>query len=93
MSLNQRFLNQTAIEKFYFQHAIHKIILQENNKLSAEDDAHGNNDFEIYGNNLYEIDNMGLDENIQWHRRAFESKLENLYWIEIQNYINYIHGN
>ena len=44
-------------------HAADDIILQEKIKLSAEDDAHENADSEINEYNIYEIDNMSLDEN------------------------------
>ena len=44
-------------------HEVDAIILQENNKVSAESESHENIDFEIDENNLYHIDNMSLDEN------------------------------
>ena len=71
------------------------IILKENNKLSAEDEAHGNIDYEINENCLYKIINMSLGEkksNTLWRKHAFESELENTYEIEIQNGITCIHG-
>ena len=82
-------------------------ILQENNKVSAESEAHENNkiiaeaeayeniDFEIDENNLYQIENISLDEK-KWkterHKRAFEIDLENTYEIESQNGMTCIHG-
>ena len=39
---------------------------------------------------------MSLDENkenTEWRNRAFETKVENIYDIEIQNSITFIHGN
>ena len=43
-------------------HTLDDIILQENNKLSAEAKSHKKIDYEIDENNLYEIDNISLDE-------------------------------
>ena len=40
-----------------------EIILQENNKLSAEDDAHNIIDSEIDENDIYGIYNVSLDKN------------------------------
>ena len=37
--------------------------MQENNKVSAEDETYENIDFEMYDNDLYHIDNMSIDEN------------------------------
>ena len=73
-----------------------EIIWQENNKLSAEYEAHENVDYEIDENDLYHIDNTSLDENkekIEWRKRAFEKKLENIYEIEIYNGMTCIHRN
>ena len=39
-----------------------EIILQENNKVSAEDEVNDNIDLEIDENNLYHIDCTGLDK-------------------------------
>ena len=44
------------------QNAVDEIIQQENKKLSAEDEAHGSIYSGIDENNIYEIDNMILDE-------------------------------
>ena len=43
-------------------HAIYEIILQENNKVSTEAEAHENIDSKIDGNCLYQVDDMSLDE-------------------------------
>ena len=45
------------------QHVVDKIVLQDRNTLSAEDESHRGNDFEIDENGLYEIDNVSLNEN------------------------------
>ena len=45
------------------QHAVDEIILRDNNKLSAEYEAHENINDEINEDNLYEIDNMSIEEN------------------------------
>ena len=45
-----------------FQNIVYEIIQQENKKLSAEDEAHGSIYSGIDENNIYEIDNMILDE-------------------------------
>ena len=38
------------------------IILQENNKVSAEEESHENIESDFYENDLYQIDNMSLDD-------------------------------
>ena len=52
----------TARENDIVQHAVDGITLQQNNKLSAEDEAHGNIDSEIDEKDIYWNDNMSLDE-------------------------------
>ena len=42
---------------------MHDKILQENKKLSAEDESHENIGSEIYENDIYEIYNMSIYEN------------------------------
>ena len=42
---------------------VYEIILQDNNKVSAEAEAHENIYSEIDENNPYQIDSMSLDEN------------------------------
>ena len=39
-----------------------EIFLWENNKVSAEEEAHENIEYDFYENDLYQIDNMSLDE-------------------------------
>ena len=39
-----------------------EIILKENNKVSAEEEAHENTESDFDENDLYQIDNMSLDE-------------------------------
>ena len=70
------------------------ILLQENNKVSAEAQAHKNIESDINYNYLYHIDIIILDDNkekIELFKRAFESELENTYDIEIQNGMTFIH--
>ena len=43
-------------------HAEDKILLQENNKVSAEEEAHENIESELDEDDLYNIDKMSLDE-------------------------------
>ena len=77
-------------------HAVDEIVLKENNKVSSQEEAHKNIEYDIDENDLYQIDNMSLygkKENTERHERAFESKLENTYYIEIQNIMTAIHGN
>ena len=72
------------------------ILLQENNKVSAEEEAHKNIESELDENYLYQIDNMSLNdkkEKTEWCNRAFEFKLENTYEIQSQNGMTCIHGN
>ena len=45
-----------------FQNIVYEIIQQENKKLSAECEAHKNIDSKIDKNDIYDIDNMTLDE-------------------------------
>ena len=69
---------------------------KENNKISDKDKSHINIESEIYDNDLYQIENMSLDdkkENIECRKRAFESELGNTYEIEIQNVMTCINGN
>ena len=39
-----------------------EIVPKENNRLSAEEEAHENIESELDKNNLYHIDNMSLDD-------------------------------
>ena len=75
------------------QHAFDEIILQEKNKLSAEDESQENIDSEIDDNDLYDIDNMILDEKKEWRKCAFERKLKNIYDIKIHNVMTCMHKN
>ena len=43
-------------------HEVDDIILQKNNKASSEYEAHENIDDEVDENDLYQIDNMSLDD-------------------------------
>ena len=74
-----------------------EIILQENNKLSAEDDAHNIIDSEIDENDIYGIYNVSLDknkENNEWYKRAFENEIKYIERdIEIQNGMTCMHVN
>ena len=47
-----------------FQNSVDDIILQDNMKLSVEEEEHENIDSEVDKNNIYEIDNMSIYENI-----------------------------
>ena len=67
------------------QHAVDKIILQDKNELSAEDESHCNIYSEINEEDLYDTDNTSLDKNTEWHKREFESELENTCDIKNQN--------
>ena len=73
-----------------------EILLQENNKSSAEYEAHENIKSDFDENDLYQIGNMSLDykkENIEWRKRDFECKIDNKNDIEIQNGMPCIYGN
>ena len=59
-----------------------EIILQEDNKVSAEEEAHENIEHDFYENYMYHIDNMSLDykkEKIEWRKPEFECELGNKY--------------
>ena len=60
---NMNKLNRNQQNNAMVHNTFDDIILQDNNKLSAEDEAHKNIDSEAYEDDLYEIDNMSLDEN------------------------------
>ena len=65
-----------------------KVLPQENKKVSTEEEAHENIEYNINENDLYQIENTSLDdkrEKTGWHKHVFESKLENKYSIDIQN--------
>ena len=55
-------VNRHQQNNYIVQHSVDEIILQDNEKLNAEYESHGNIDSEIGDNNIYEIDNMSLDE-------------------------------
>ena len=56
-------LNKKQENNAMSQHAVDEIILQENNKLSAQYETHDNIDSKTNKDNLYDIDIMNLDEN------------------------------
>ena len=65
-----------------------QILPQENNKVSSEYERNKNIESDIDENDIYQIDNISLDdkkENKEWSKHAFGSELENTYEIEIQN--------
>ena len=77
-------------------HAVDKIYLQENDKVISKEEAQENIESEFYENDLYQIDNMSLDdkkENTEWGKREFEFKLKITYEIEIQIGMTCILGN
>ena len=93
---NRKEFNRQQENNYIVNHALDEILLRENNKVSAEAEAHENIEAKLDYNNLYQIDNMSLDETKQdtaWHKCEFESKLENNYEVENQNGMNFIHGN
>ena len=89
-------MNRQQYNNAIVNHAVYEIILQENIKVNDGAVAHKNIDHEVYDNDLYEIDNISLDEKkekIEWCRGAFESDLKNKYDIEWHNGITRIHWN
>ena len=61
-------------------HAMYEIILQKNNKVGSESEAHENIYFEIYENDLFQIKNMGINGNKERHndvsmRLKYKSKI------------------
>ena len=90
------FFNRQKENNAIVNNVVDEIILQENNKVSAEAEAHEKNEYYIDDNDLYHVDNMSLDdnrENTERRKHVFESKLENKYDIEIQIGMTCIHGN
>ena len=70
------------------QHAVDQIILKKNNKYIPEDEAHYNINYKFDEDNLYDIENMSLDEKKEEEERRtheFESELQNIYDIKNQN--------
>ena len=64
--------------------------------MSAEEESHEKIESDFDENDLYQIDNMSIDdknENIEWRKRAFECELENTYEIESRNGMTCIHEN
>ena len=75
---------------------MNEILLQENNKVSAEAESHENIESDIYENDLCQIDDMSFyykKENTEWRKRAFDIKLESTYDTENQNGMTFIHEN
>ena len=61
--MKRRKINRQKEKSSIVQSLVDDIILQKNNKLSAENEAHGNIDYEINDNDIYEIDNTSLYKN------------------------------
>ena len=57
-----RIFNKNKENNDMVQHPVDNIILQQNSKKRAEDEAHENIDHEVDLKDLYEIDNMSFDE-------------------------------
>ena len=55
-------LNRNQEKNAIIQHAVDESILQEINKVSAEDELHDNMYYEFRKDYLYEIDNTSLDK-------------------------------
>ena len=62
--------NRHQENNYIVNHAVGDIILQENKKLSVNDEAQENVDSEVNENNLYDIDKMILDEK-ELRKRTF----------------------
>ena len=61
------------------------IILQENQKVSAEEESHGNIESGFDQSEIYQVNNMSLEdtkEKLEWRKRAFKHELKNTYGIE-----------
>ena len=55
-------------------------------------ETHENIDDEVDEDELYKIDKISLDGK-EWRKRAFESKIKNIYDIKMQNGITCMHEN
>ena len=55
--------NRHQDKNYIINHAVDKILLQENNKVSAEAEANEKIESELNKNDLYQIDNMSIDDN------------------------------
>ena len=94
--LNINKFNRKQDNNAIVKQAYDEILLQKNNKVSAQEESHQNIESDFGENNLYQIGNMSLDnnkENIEWSKRAFECEPENEYEIEIRNGMTCIHVN
>ena len=70
--------------------------MQENQTVGAEKGEYENIESDFDESELYQIENMSLDdtkEKLEWHERAFECKLKNIYDIEKHNGMNRMHDN
>ena len=74
------------------QHAVDDILLQDKDKLSVEDETHKNIDGEVDEDELYNLEQMVFDEK-EWHKSAFESKLNIYIWYKTPNGMDCIHEN
>ena len=74
---------------------VYDILKEDKNaRLSAKNEPqeYDNIDSEISGKQMYELDKLILDYSHKgWHKRAFESEHENIYYIISLNYTNHIH--
>ena len=68
------------------------ILLQGEKKVSSEAETHENIEYEIIENDLYQIDNMSLDEkkeSTELRKRALESKRKNIIYLNVIYYMIY----
>ena len=71
-----------------------EILLHENKKVITAKEAPENIQSDFDENNLYQIENMSLEdtnEKIEWRKHTFERELKNKYGIENLNYITRIY--
>ena len=59
---NKKKFNRQKQNNDIFNHAVDETLPQENNKVSAGQEAHENIESDIKDNDLFQIDNMGLDD-------------------------------
>ena len=86
-------INSQKENKAIFNREVDEILLQENQKLSADKGAHENIESDFDCKEMYQIYNMCLEatkEIIELRKRL---KLKNTYGIEIQNGMACIHYN
>ena len=60
---NMRKFNRQKYNNYIVNNAVDEILLQENNRVSSEEEAHEHVEYEINDNDIYQINNMSIHDN------------------------------